>query len=226
MDLTLLAARKRELWALPSCLPAPRVERGRPVRPGSFAEAVGGPEVGVVASVAPAAWRAVAAYEAGGAAAVAVPGDELVHGGGPELVGRVAGVLEIPVLWWDVVVDARQVDMAYACGADAVRVVAAVLDDAELAEILAVADGLGLDALVSAGDPATADRALAAGATLLGLAAGPVTHVPAVAEGALRSRADVELAAAAGFTGCVVDASLLAAGDPVDAVRRLTGVSR
>lgn len=226
MELERIIAHKRELWAMPSLLPAQRVERLRPVRPGTFAAAVGGPEVGVVASVAPESWRAVVAYEDGGAAAVSVPGDELLAGGGPDLVFRVSAVVEVPVLCWDVVVDVRQIDMAYACGADAVRVVTAALDDAELADVLAVAEGLGLDALVSARDTAEVGRALDAGATLLGLSSGPRVDVPAVAEGGLRERSDVERVAADGFTGCVVDASLLVADDPAAAVRRLTGVCR
>lgn len=230
MDLQQIVAGKRELWAMPSMLPAPRVERDRPVRPGLFARAVGGMEVGVVASVAPDSWRAVAAYEAGGAAAVAVPADELVHGGGPDLVRRVASVVDVPVLFWDVIVDPRQVDMAYACGADAVRVVASALDDAELAEILALAEVLGLDALVST-TPADVERALDAGAELLGLTTAPdawvlTEAVAVVIESGLRERSDVERMADLGFTACVVDASLLTSSDPAAAVRRLTGVSR
>ena len=226
MEIERLAALKRELWSLPSTQLAPRVERLRPVRTGRFVDAVSGTEVGVIASVAPASWRAVVAYEAGGAAAVSVPGDELLLGGGPELVRAVAGLVDVPVLFWDVIVDARQVDMAYACGADAVRVAVAALDDAELADILAVADGLGLDTLVSARDVAEVDRALDAAPQVIGLPAGPAGVFPAVVESGLRGRADVERVAELGFTGCLVDASLLAAPDPAAVLRGLTGVPR
>ncbi|HEV7652957.1 MAG TPA: hypothetical protein VGP26_32775 [Actinophytocola sp.] len=225
-DVARVAALKRELWSLPWAPPAPRVERLRPLRTGRFVAAVSGGEVGVIASVMPSSWRAVTAYEAGGAAAVAVLGDELLLGGGPELVRRVAGLVDVPVLCWDVIVDPRQVDMAYACGADAVRVVVGALDDAELADILAVADSLGLDALVSARDAAEADRALDSGAQVVGLPSGPAAVFPAVAEGGLRARADVERVAELGFTGCVVAASLPAAPDPAAVVRGLTGVPR
>ncbi len=227
MDLARIVAHKRELWALPPGPPAPRVERHRPVRPGLFTAAVSGDEVGIVASVAPSAWHAAAAYEAGGAAAVSVPADEVLFGGGPDLVRRVAAEVDVPVLFSDVVVDVRQVDMAYACGADAVRVVVAAVDDAELADILAVAEGLGLDTLVSAAGEADVARALDAGAEVLGLGhPGPRVPVPAVLEDGPRDRADVERLAELGFTGCVVGADLLAASDPAAAVRRLTGVVR
>jgi indole-3-glycerol phosphate synthase len=226
VDLRGVAALKRELWSLPWAPRAPRVERLRPVRTGSFVAAVSGAEVGVIASVAPSSWRAVTAYEAGGAAAVSVPADELLAGGGPELVRRVAGLVDVPVLCWDVVVDARQVDMAYACGADAVRVAVGALSDEELSEILAVAEGLGLDTLVSARSPAEVDRALAAAAHVVGLPSGESDVFPAVVEGGLRERADVERVAELGFTGCIVDASLLATPDPAAAVRGLTGVPR
>jgi len=226
VNLEQAAAHKRELWSLPPGPPARRVERMRPVETGGFVAAVSGTEVGVIASVAPASWHAVTEYVAGGAAAVSVPGDELVLGGGPELVCRVSALVDVPMLWWDVIVDPRQVDMAYACGADAVRVAVGALDDAELAEVLAVADGLGLDTLVSARDEAEVDRALAAEADVIGLPAGPPGVFPAVAEGGLRARTDVERVAEQGFTGCVVDASLLADPDPAAVVRGLTGVPR
>src|SRR4051794_28135790 len=135
VNLEQAAAHKRGLWSLPPGPPARRVERMRPVETGGFVAAVSGTEGGVIASVAPASWHAVTEYVAGGAAAVSVPGDELVLGGGPELVCRVSALVDVPVLWWDVIVDPRQVDMAYACGADAVRVAVGALDDAELAEV-------------------------------------------------------------------------------------------
>ncbi|MGH3760327.1 hypothetical protein [Actinophytocola sp.] len=227
MDLERIIAHKRHLWAMPSWCPAPRIERARPARPGRFTAAVSGREVGIVASVLPRSWRAAVAYEAGGAAAVSAPADELLAGGGPDIVGLVAGAVDVPVLFSDVVVDSRQLDMAYACGADAVRIVVRALDDAELADLAAIADGLGLDALHSAADAADVERALDVGAAVVGLGepVGLEIPVPAVLEGGSWDRAGIERVAESGFTGCVVDAGLLDGADPAAAVRRLTGVA-
>ena len=227
MDLDGIIALKRELWTLPEGPSAPPVQRHRPLRPGRFTAAVNGREVGIVAE----AGTVALAYEFGGAAAVSVPADELVLGGGPELVRRVAGAVDVPVLFADVVVDVRQVDMAYAAGADAVLVLVRALDHAELADILAVAEGLGLDCLVSTVDEEDVERALDAGASLIGL-----THdslwlralvpagVPVVMESEVQHRGDVERAAGMGFTGCVLGPLSLLGRDPAAAVRRLTGV--
>ncbi|WP_291416954.1 hypothetical protein [Actinophytocola sp.] len=227
MDLDRMIAAKRELWALPVAPPAPRVERHRPLRPGRFTAAVSGRDVGIVVDAR--SVRLALAYESGGAAGVSVPADEVHLGGGPELVRRVAGAVDVPVLFADVVVDVRQVDMAYACGADAVLVTVRAVDHAELADIVAVADGLGIDALVSTTDEEDVERALDAGAALVGL-----THdsswlralvpagVPVVMESEVRDRGDVERVAGLGFTGCVVGP--LPGRDPAAAVRGLTGV--
>lgn len=230
MDLDQLIAVKRGLWTLPEAPPAPRVERHRPLRTGRFTAAVSGREVGIVADTR--SVRLAIGYACGGAAAVSVPADELYLGGGPELVRRVACAVDVPVLFSDIVVDVRQVDMAYASGADAVLVTVRAVDHAELADILAVAAGLGVDALVSATDAEDVERALDAGAELVGL-----THdsswlralvpagVPVVMASEVRDRGEIERAAGFGFTGCVLGAASLPGGDPAAAVRRLTGVA-
>jgi indole-3-glycerol phosphate synthase len=221
---------KRGLWELPPGPPAPPVERQRPLRPGRFTAAVSGEEVGIIAETVPSVWSAAIAYEAGGAAAVSVPADELIFGGGPELVRRVAGAVEIPVLFQDIVVDARQLDMAYACGADAVSVVVRALDDTELADLTAIATGLGLDVVLTAFDEHDIERALGADVSLLGVMSVRLrgrlpAGVPSVIRTSPRHRADVERLARLGFTGCVVGRSLLAGGEPAAAVRAMTGVA-
>jgi indole-3-glycerol phosphate synthase len=252
MHLDQIVARKREQWA--SAVKAVPDERTRPLRPGRFAAAVSGPAVGIIAEVKPRSpsrgdlWpRAKAvplalSYEAGGAAAVSVLAEEQFFGGGPDLVRRVADAVSIPVLFKDFVVDTRQVLLAHATGADALLVIVRAVDDAELADITATAAGLGLDALVETFTEHEVERALAAGATLVGvnnrdldtfavdlgnsarLRALVPAGVPAVSESGLRDRADIERVAALGFTGCLVGETLLTSGNQVEAVRELTGV--
>ncbi|GAB1508079.1 indole-3-glycerol phosphate synthase TrpC [Actinophytocola sp. KF-1] len=252
MHLDQIIAHKREQWAgIAGTLPG---ERTRPLRPGRFTKAVSGPRVGIIAEVKPRSpskgdlWPRDAAvplalsYEAGGAAAVSVLAEEQFFGGGADLVRQVADAVRVPVLFKDFVVDTRQVKLAYAAGADAVLVIVRAVDDPLLTDILDAARGLGLDALVETFTAAEVDRALTAGATLVGVNNRDLdtfevdlrnsarlrelipAEIPAVSESGLRDRADVERVAELGFSGCLIGETLLTSPDQEQAVRALTGV--
>jgi indole-3-glycerol phosphate synthase len=252
MHLDQIIARKKEQWAgIAGTLPGARTQ---PLRPGRFAKAVSGPRVGIIAEVKPRSpaggdlWPRDEAvplalsYEAGGAAAVSVLAEEQFFGGGADLVRQVADAVRIPVLFRDVVVDIRQVKLAYATGADALTVIARAVDDPLLTDIIDTARGLGLDALVETFTADEVERAVVAGATLVGVGnRDPGTsavdlrnaarlrdlipaEIPAVSDSGLRDRADVERVAELGFSGCLVGEALLTSGDQEQAVRELTGV--
>jgi indole-3-glycerol phosphate synthase len=252
MHLDQIIATKREQWAATAT--ADPGERRRPVRPGRFAAAVSGQSVGIIAEVKPRSpskgdlWPAAKAvplalaYEAGGAAAISVLAEEQFFGGGPDLVRQVVEAVSVPVLFKDFVVDPRQVELANACGADAVLVIVRAVDDALLADIHATADGLGLDALVETFTESEVERALAVGARLVGVNNRDLdtftvdlgnsarlrglipADVPTVSESGLRDRADITRVAAIGFTGCLIGETLLTSENQVEAVRGLTGV--
>lgn len=252
MHLDQIIAHKKAQWAgIAGTVPG---ERGRPLRPGRFTKAVSGPQVGIIAEVKPRSpskgdlWpRAdvvplALSYEAGGAAAVSVLAEEQFFGGGADLVRQVADAVRIPVLFKDFVVDTRQVRLAYAAGADAVLVIVRAVADPLLADILATARGLGLDALVETFTQHEVERALAAGAKLIGVNNRDLdtfevdlhnsarlrekipAEIPAVSESGLRDRADIERVAKLGFSGCLIGETLLTSADQEAAVRELTGV--
>src|SRR5262249_59506847 len=75
----------------------------------------------------------------------------------------------IPLLRKDFLVDEYQVVEARMAGADAILLIAEILDDARLASLLARARGLGMAALVEFHDEANLPRVLAAGADLVGI---------------------------------------------------------
>jgi indole-3-glycerol phosphate synthase len=81
----------------------------------------------------------------------------------------VAGAVDLPVLYKDVVVDEQQLREAAAAGASAVLLIAEALDDATLASFIARAAALGLDALVEAHEHGAFARAVASGATVVGV---------------------------------------------------------
>lgn len=110
-----------------------------------------------------------AAYAAAGAAAISVLTHDAGFGGRPEDLVAVRAAVEVPVLRKDFVIEHRQVDEARAWGADAVLLIVAALDDATLPALLAHVERLGMTALVEVHDETETDRALAAGASVIGV---------------------------------------------------------
>jgi indole-3-glycerol phosphate synthase len=182
------------------------------------------------------------AYERGGAACLSVLTDREFFGGSPEDLRDARGATALPVLRKDFTVAEADVCDARLMGADAVLLIVAALDHTELRDFHALAGELGLDALVEVHDEAELDRALAAGARLLGVnqrdlvtfevdatravRVGRVLaqrggDVVRVAESGIRGPEDAAALAAAGFDAVLVGESLVTAGDPVAAVRAL-----
>lgn len=180
-------------------------------------------------------------YADGGAAALSVLTDRRWFDGELGFLDRVRSAVELPLLRKDFVVDAYQIVEARAAGADAVLLIVAALDDVLLAELHAAAATFGLDALVEVHDLGELERALAIGASLigvnhrdlrsftidLGLTAALAPRVPAgsvlVAESGLKTSADVARVAAAGAHAILVGESLMRAPSPGAALRALVG---
>ena len=178
-------------------------------------------------------------YEAAGAAAVSMLTDRRYFDGELAFLAAARPALGIPLLRKDFIIDPYQVAEARAAGADAVLLIVAALDDAELRELHAVAASFGMDALVEVHDEAEAARAVAAGARLvgvnhrdlrtfqmdLGLTGRLAPAVPAgtvlVAESGIRTPADVAMLAAAGAHAILVGETLMRAASPGDELRRL-----
>jgi indole-3-glycerol phosphate synthase len=180
------------------------------------------------------------AYEAGGAACVSVLTDERWFGGSVADLAAARAAVALPVLRKDFTVEPRDVADARLMGADAVLLIAAALDDAELADCHALASELELDALVEVHDEAEAERAVAVGATLVGVnqrdlvtfevdTARAIRLAPTLPEGVVRvaesgitGPGDAAELAAAGYHAVLVGEHLVRSGDPAAAVRALT----
>jgi indole-3-glycerol phosphate synthase len=187
--------------------------------------------------------RLAQAYQAGGAAALSVLTDREFFQGAPEDLMAARAASDLPVLRKDFTVGPADVFDARAMGADAVLLIAAALYPQELADLLALARALGLDALVEVHDEAEAERVLAAGATVVGVnqrdlvtfevdpdravrvARALPDTVVRVAESGIRGGDDVRRLSAAGFDAILVGEALVRAGDPAGAVRRLRSES-
>ncbi|MGH9119462.1 MAG: indole-3-glycerol phosphate synthase TrpC [Acidimicrobiales bacterium] len=182
-----------------------------------------------------------AAYAAGGAACLSVLTDVEFFGGSfHDLADARDGAGPgIPLLRKDFTVSPNDVADTRIVGADAVLLIAAALDDAELVELLGLAIGLGLDALVEVHDEAELDRAVAAGAILVGVnqrdletfavdpsrAARLAPRMPdgvvRVAESGITGPDDARRLADAGYHAVLVGEALVRSADPAAAVAEL-----
>jgi indole-3-glycerol phosphate synthase len=178
-------------------------------------------------------------YRRGHAAAISVVIESDHFGGRSEWIPRAKGISGLPVLMKDFVLAERQLDFALSLGADAVLLIVRALTDAELAALREGARDRGLATVVEAHGAAEIARAAAVKPDVLGVnardlatfrtdlsaleaAAGLIPAAPVkLAESGIRSRADVERLAKAGFEAFLVGEALLRAEDPEDALREL-----
>ncbi|HJP67117.1 MAG TPA: indole-3-glycerol phosphate synthase TrpC [Actinomycetota bacterium] len=182
-----------------------------------------------------------AAYESAGAAAVSVLTEPRHFNGSLADLRSVRRRTALPILRKDFLIHPGQVIESRANGADAVLLIAAALSPAELEELRAAAEELGMAALVEVHAPPDLESALAADARIIGVNARDLetlevdpeaalqlaASVPAdralVVESGLRTRDQVQRAAAAGADAVLVGEALMRAGDPTAAIRELLG---
>jgi indole-3-glycerol phosphate synthase len=202
-----------------------------------------GPGIGVIAEVKKASPSAgviradfdpvavARAYAAGGAACISVLTDGPSFGGSLQDLEHVRAAVELPLLRKDFVLDPYQLLEARAAGADAVLLIAEILDDEALPRLLRQAAELGLQALVELYDRANLPRVLAAGARLVGvnnrdlrtfevrlehtleLAREVPPGVCLVSESGIRGGADVQRLRAAGVRAILVGETLMRCPD-------------
>jgi indole-3-glycerol phosphate synthase len=108
-------------------------------------------------------------YQDAGAAAISVLTEPTFFDGALEHLQEVRGAVTVPVLRKDFIVDEYQLLEARAAGADAALLIVAALGDDELGRLSSAAADLGLAALVEVHDVEECERALAAGARVVGV---------------------------------------------------------
>ena len=180
-------------------------------------------------------------YEKAGAAAISCITDHCHFMGSLEHLSQVRGAAGLPVLRKDFLLEEYNVLEARAAGADAVLLIAAILDGDRLKEMLRTAAAAGMDALVEVHDERELSRALGAGAKIIGvnnrdlktlevdatraLALRP--KIPAgivtVAESGIKTRGQVKALELAGFHAVLIGETLLAADDVPAKIRELMG---
>jgi indole-3-glycerol phosphate synthase len=108
-------------------------------------------------------------YEAAGASCLSVLTDRKFFQGSLDYLKQIRAAVRLPLLRKDFIIDERQILEAVEWGADAILLIAAILSDAQLQYFHELATGAGLAALVEVHDEAELDRALNAGAKLIGV---------------------------------------------------------
>jgi indole-3-glycerol phosphate synthase len=108
-------------------------------------------------------------YEAAGASCLSVLTDQKFFQGSLEYLRQIRAAVQLPLLRKEFIIDERQILEAVEWGADAVLLIVAILSDVQLKHFHELATGAGLAALVEAHDEAELDRALNAGAELIGV---------------------------------------------------------
>jgi indole-3-glycerol phosphate synthase len=180
-------------------------------------------------------------YVAGGAACLSVLTDTDYFGGSPADLAAARQASGLPVLRKDFTVQEADIVDARLMGADAVLLIVAALEDEALRRCAALADELGLAALVEVHDEAELERALTAGARIVGvnqrdlrtfrvdheractLAGGIPADVLAVAESGIRDAGDARRLAESGYDAILVGEILVCAEDRAGQLRDLVG---
>lgn len=178
-------------------------------------------------------------YEAGGAHCISVLTEERRFGGSLADLAAVRAAVDIPVLRKDFIVTSYQLWEAKAYGADMILLIVAALDQSALVSLVERTASLGLTALVEVHDEDEIDRAVAAGAVVIGVNArnlktlevdrgvfARVAHrIPGscvkVAESGVRDAHDLIVYAEAGADAVLVGESLVTGKDPRSAVHDL-----
>jgi indole-3-glycerol phosphate synthase len=176
-------------------------------------------------------------YEAAGAAAISVLTDREYFGARADDLSTVAATVAIPRLRKDFTVSENDVLDAVEWGASAILLIVALLSDAELVAYRELAERFGIEALVEVHDAEEASRAVASGATIIGVnqrnlhtfavdsehAARVATSLPSsvirVAESGLRTPEDVRNAGSSGFDAVLVGETFVTNADPGSTVR-------
>ncbi|MFP4974687.1 indole-3-glycerol phosphate synthase TrpC [Paenibacillus sp. CN-4] len=184
------------------------------------------------------------AYETAGADCVSVLTDRTYFQGSGKYLQNIKAAVSLPLLRKDFIIDERQIFEARLLGADAVLLIAAILDAAQLAAYTDTAESLGLDVLIEVHDRAELETVLGTGkaenpGVLIGInnrnlhtfetsleATGELAPlipagVPVISESGISRPEDLELLASYGAHGLLVGEYFMRKDDVAQAVRTL-----
>ena len=182
-----------------------------------------------------------ASYERGGAEAVSVLTDEEFFQGSLDYIIQVRKEISLPVIRKDFIIDELQILEARDYGADAVLLIAAILEQAQIRDYLQMSSELGMDVLVEVHDEKELEKSLAAGSTLIGinnrdlrdftvdlttttrLRKNIPDSIPVVSESGIKTHDDMKMLEDHNIAAALVGESLMRSKDREAAIRELKG---
>jgi indole-3-glycerol phosphate synthase len=180
-------------------------------------------------------------YQQGGAQAISVLTDEHFFQGSLAYIPLVRQAVDLPVLRKDFIVHEIQIRQAKAFGADAILLIAAILDQPQLEDFSALARELALDVLVEVHDEGELEKSLAAGSTLIGINNRNLNdfsvelettfrlkrliprEIPVVSESGISTREEMKKLGQNEVKAALIGESLMRQADRVAALRELRG---
>ncbi len=250
---TIIAARRRRLEDQRASTPLDglRMAAAKRIERRDFAKAISGEVLSVIAELKQASPsrgllradyrpREIAeSYQQAGASALSVLTEEQFFQGSLSDLTAVRETASLPTLRKDFIIDEYQVHESVAAGADAILLIVAALGDKDLAHFLQLAERLHVGALVEVHIAEELERAIDAGAQIIGVNNRNLNTLEvsldtsirlrekmpssclAVSESGIKSAADLERLAAAGFNAVLIGEHLMLADDPGKELSRL-----
>lgn len=185
-----------------------------------------------------------ASIEAAGAHMIACQTEQLRYAGSLEDMREARRAVEVPMMCRDIIVDPYQIHEARYFGADIVPLQVELLGQDRLVSLLDRIESLGMTALAEVRSPEEADRALEAGASVVGvnawtidsteidrgafgnIAPGLPPEVLRIALGGVRSAKDLLSYAAAGADAVIIGEAIMSAQDPGAKTRSLVAAGQ
>jgi len=240
--LKIVETKRQEICELRSKLPDFKAMADNTAPPLDFAEALSSPALSVIAEIKKASPSAgiisenfnprkiAEAYLQGGASAISLLTDKHYFKGDIAFLPEIRDIVTIPILRKDFIIDPLQIYEARAYGADTFLLIAAILEQSQMEDLLALGRQLGMEPLVESHNEEELSKTLLAGSSIIGinnrnlhnfevdisLSEKLYPQIPeeaiTVAESGITSAEDARRVKNAGFSAILVGESLMRSG--------------
>jgi indole-3-glycerol phosphate synthase len=180
-------------------------------------------------------------YEEVGAEAISVLTDEKFFQGTLDYLILVRQTVKLPVIRKDFIIHELQIEQASNFGADAILLIAAILDEEQIKDYLQMSAELGMDVLVEVHDEKELEKSLSVGSKLIGINNRDLrdftvdlnttirlrkeipASIPVVSESGIKVYEDMKILQDHGITAALIGESLMRSGERTAALRQLRG---
>ncbi len=180
-------------------------------------------------------------YERGGAEALSVLTDQTFFQGALNYIPIVRRKVKLPIIRKDFIIHELQIEEAANYGADAILLIAAILDQEQIRDYLKMSTELHMDVLVEVHDEKELEKSLAAGSRLIGINNRDLRDftvdlgttirlrreipdsIPVVSESGIRSHEDMKMLEENGIMAALIGETLMRSNDRETALRKLKG---